>query len=303
MVALGSAGDTHAGRQLTLRDGRRIGYSEFGAGSGAPVFYCHGFPGSRLEAGIAQEALSRGGVRLIAVDRPGYGLSDFQRGRRIGDWPQDVTSVADALGIRRFAIMGVSGGGPYATACAARLPDRVTATGIVCGLARTDLRELRGRMNPLARASFAFAGRCPRTARFSVGLLGMALRSHPRWILALLAPHAHSSDRAVLADPRVQSVLMDSYREAYRAGGRGPAYDLTLYARPWEFSPREIRVPFCVWHGEQDTTVPAEMGRWYEREVTGCRAKYFADEGHFSLPVNRMDEILRALAPAGPGTQ
>ena len=291
------------GRLLTLHGGRRLGYSEFGPSGGAPVFYCHGFPGSRLEARIAEDALSRRGVRLIAIDRPGYGLSDFQPGRRIGDWPQDVTAVADTLGIRRFAVLGVSGGGAYATACAARLADRVTATGIVCGLGRTDLPELRAPMSPFARFSFAFAGRCPRLAQLSYGLLGTVLRKRPRWTLALLALQAPPIDRAVLADSRVQSVLMDSFREAYRAGGRGPAYDLALYALPWDFSPEAIRVPFHVWHGEQDMTVPVAMGRWYEREVPGCRARYFADEGHFSLPVNRMDEMLEVLLPAGSGNQ
>ena len=290
-------------RQLTLRDGRRIGYCEFGRSGGAPVFYCHGFPGSRIEARVAEDALSRRDVRLIAVDRPGYGLSDFQAGRRIGDWPRDVTVIADALGIRRFAVLGVSGGGAYAAACAARIPDRVTATGIACGLGRADLPELRATMNPFARISFAFAARCPRLAQFSYSTLGRVLRKRPHWILALLARQAPAPDRAVLADPRVQSVLMESYREAYRAGGRGPAYDLTLYARPWDFSPGEIHVPFHVWHGEQDTTVPVAMGRWYEREVPGCRARYLADEGHFSLPVNCMDEILRALVAAGSGNQ
>lgn len=158
-------------------------------------------------------------------------------------------------------------------------------------------------MNPFARISFAFAARCPHLAQLSYGALGIVLRERPHWILALLAPQARPPDRAVLADPRVQSVLMESYREAYCAGGRGPAYDLTLYARPWDFSPGEIRVPFQVWHGEQDTTVPVAMGRWYEREVPGCRARYFADEGHFSLPVNRMDEILRVLIAAGSVNQ
>src|SRR5688572_28104051 len=119
---------------LTLSDGRKVGIAEFGAPAGRPVVYCHGFPASRLEARLAHEAAKEVGARLIALDRPGYGLSDFQPGRRIGDWPRDVVEAADALGVQRFAMLGVSGGAPYALACAALLPERITALGVVCGL-------------------------------------------------------------------------------------------------------------------------------------------------------------------------
>lgn len=234
-------------------------------------------------------------VRFIAPDRPGYGLSDFQAERRISEWPRDLLELADALSLGRFAVLGISGGGPYAVACAAAIPERLTAVGIVCGLGRVDIGANVAGMNPFARFSFALARRAPWLSRTFNRALGPVLRGSPRWGLKLLAAELPPPDREVLSDPQVFGRFAASFREAFRQGARGAALDLTLYARPWEAGLASIRVPFHLWHGEQDTTVPVEMGRWLAREVAGCRARFYSDEGHFSLPVRRMDEILAAL--------
>ena len=120
--------------RIRLADGRRLGYAEYGDPEGKPLFYCHGFPASRLEAALLDPSARKAGVRVVAADRPGCGLSDFQPDRRIGDWPGDVVELAGALGIDRFAVVGVSGGGPYALACARKIPQRLTAAAVVCGL-------------------------------------------------------------------------------------------------------------------------------------------------------------------------
>jgi pimeloyl-ACP methyl ester carboxylesterase len=122
---------------ITLGDGRRLGYAEYGDPEGKPLFYCHGYPASRFEAALLDPAARKARVRIVAADRPGCGLSDFQPNRRILGWPNDVVELADALGIDRFAIVGVSGGGPYALACARKIPQRLTAAGVVCGLGPT----------------------------------------------------------------------------------------------------------------------------------------------------------------------
>jgi pimeloyl-ACP methyl ester carboxylesterase len=107
-----------ADRTLRLGDGRRLGYAERGDPGGRPLLYFHGWPGARVEARLADEPAKAAGVRLVALDRPGMGFSDFQRGRTFVDWSADVVEVADALQLDRFAVLGISGGGPYAAACA-----------------------------------------------------------------------------------------------------------------------------------------------------------------------------------------
>src|SRR5271157_2358409 len=118
-------------QEIKLKDGRKLGYTECGNPQGKPVFYFHGTPGSRIECNIFLEAANSIGARIIVADRPGFGLSDFQKGRRILDWPNDVAELADNLGIDRFAILGLSGGGPYAAACAFKIPERLKAVAMV----------------------------------------------------------------------------------------------------------------------------------------------------------------------------
>jgi pimeloyl-ACP methyl ester carboxylesterase len=281
--------------QIALGRGRKVEVAQFGAPEGRPVVYCHGFPASRLDAQLAHDAACEAGVRLIALDRPGYGGSDFQPGRRMRDWPADVAAAADALGIRRFAVLAVSGGAPYGMACAALLPQRVTALGIVCGLGAMSTIADRAQFNVFARGSFRLACTAPRLSSLFTRALAPILRVRPGWTLALLAAQLPPADRAALSDPRVYAILAASLREAFRHGGRGAAHDLVLYANDWDFGFRDIKTPCYLWHGEQDTTVPVSVGKRAASRLTGCRAEFYADEGHFSLPVKRMRSILGAL--------
>lgn len=121
-MSVGSAERMH--RCVLLPDGRRLGYAEYGDSGGSPVFFLHGQPGSRLGRHHDESIATGLGARIVAVDRPGYGLSDYQSGRRLVDWPADVVALAEALNLGRFAVASVSNGGPYALACAALVPER-----------------------------------------------------------------------------------------------------------------------------------------------------------------------------------
>src|SRR4051812_3992649 len=115
-------------------EGGTVSYSGVGAPDGAPIVYCHGAPGSRLDVVWLEDAFADAGVRVVSLDRPGMGGSSLSPGRTIGGWPDQVEAVADHLGIDRFAVMGLSSGGPYVVACAARCPDRVVAAAVVAGV-------------------------------------------------------------------------------------------------------------------------------------------------------------------------
>jgi len=280
---------------LPLPDGRTLGWAEFGDPGGKPVLYCHGFPGSRLEAELTNTAAGRHGLRIVAPDRPGYGLSDFQPGRTLASWPADLAHLADALGIDTFAVLGISGGGPYAAACAHKLPRRLTGVGIVCGLGPTD-RHLLRQMKAPARWGFGIARHAPALARLLFGgPVGRIMGRKPEAVLRLLSVSAPEADRQALCRPGVRNILTASIREAFRQGGAGAACDLCLFARPWGFDPAQAKAPVRLWHGEQDPTVPAAMGRHLAERIPGCHGEFLAGEGHFSLPIRHMDEILSAL--------
>ena len=128
---------------LTLPDGRELAYAEFGKPDGYPVLYCHGIPSSRLEPLLfGDDVLSQFGLRFIAPDRPGMGGSDFQTHRSYSDWPEDVVFLVEALGLDRFSVLGVSGGGGYAAVCAAKIPERLSKVVIVSGGWRIDSKAI-----------------------------------------------------------------------------------------------------------------------------------------------------------------
>jgi len=123
---------------LKLKDGRTLGFAEYGAPDGTPVFHFNGSGGSRLEQPVDETILTELGIRYISTDRPGHGISTPQPDRELLDWPDDISSLADHLGIDRFFVLGWSAGGPHALACAYKLPDRVISGALVCGLAPPD---------------------------------------------------------------------------------------------------------------------------------------------------------------------
>ncbi len=282
---------------MKLRDGRGLGYAEYGEAGGRALLYFHGWPGSRFEAGLLDGLARQVGVRVIAPDRPGYGLSDSKKGRRLMDWPDDVCELADHLGLGRFAVLGISGGGPSALACAAKIPGRISSALLVASVAPADAPGAREGMVALNRWLLSFAQTAPWLAE-RVGAVclaafwGKGQQVIPRQIEARLC----AADRETLAHPEVRQTLIASSTEALRNGIAGAAADGLLLARPWGFKLEEIRVPVRLWHGEKDVVVPAGMGHYLARSIPGCQARFYPEDGHFSLPFGRMTEILGALS-------
>jgi pimeloyl-ACP methyl ester carboxylesterase len=283
-------------RCATLRDGRALSFAEFGDPSGKPVFYFHGFPGSRIEASLAASAAEDTGVRLIAVDRPGYGRSDFKPGRRIIDWADDVAGLADALHIDRFAALGVSGGGPYLCACALRLPRRMSHAGIFCGLGPLDRSGATRGMRPLNRLLLGLAGVLPSSASPMARLIASVVTGWPGFAMAHFARRLPEVDRAFVRDPRSRGVFIENFREALRDGGRGAAWDLRLYTRPWGFRQEDISIPVHFWQGERDTIVPPSLARAQQRALPDCRPRFFPDDAHFSVVFNNTRAMLELLS-------
>jgi len=281
---------------IRLGDGRRLGYAEYGDPEGKPLFYCHGFPASRFEAALLDPVARKTRLRIVAADRPGCGLSDFQPNRRIGDWPHDVVELADSLGIDRFAVVGVSGGAPYALACAWKLAQRLTAVGVVCGLGPVSESWALRDMLWSRRLVFSLAHRAPWLLRLScAGVFEYLLRRRPTAILSMIARTPVLPDRRVLARPEVSRVLLASIQESVREGSRGILYELSLYTREWDFRPEEIVLTVDLWHGGADPVVPVAHARALAQQLPRVRPVILPGEGHFSLPINHMERILLAL--------
>lgn len=282
---------------IRLRDGRELGYAEYGRPDGSPLFYFHGTPGSRLELGLpgVTRAMEERGLRVVAVDRPGMGLSSFKPRRRIRDWPTDIVELAERLSIDRFRVLGASGGSPYALACASQLADRVVAVGVVSGIAPSDVAEVWDAL-PEGRRKLLRLGR-----RFSpllkpvVRRLGEALTEGSEHTLQQMLDGLSAVDRAQLAEPSVREALVASWRAAFQQGPAGPWWDLVLAARRWRFVLAEIRMPVLFWFGGVDQTVPPTEVRYLANAVRRSEARFYPAEGHLSIMARRYREVLDGL--------
>jgi pimeloyl-ACP methyl ester carboxylesterase len=284
---------------IRLRDSRRLAYAEYGAPRGKPVFFFHGIPGSRLYR-PPDEITAKMGVRLICVDRPGYGLSDFQPGRRILDWPNDILELAGALGLERFAVAAHSAGAPYAYACAATFPDRVTVAGILSGAAPADSpRALRG-MRGLNRAGYVFGRWIPWPLwRLAIWAFFHTGRDDPASVFERGKKSRPPSDQNLWYRSEVREVCLASGAEGFRNGTLGHAWETRLLLRPWGFRLEDIQVPVYLWHGTEDHETPISMARESARRLPDCRATICEGEGH-SLLFAHWEEILRQLVGDEP---
>lgn len=283
--------------EIRLRDGRRLAYSEHGSPRGAPIVHCHGVPSSRIEGEFLFDGqmLVELGVRLIVPDRPGIGRSDALAGRRITDWPNDVVELADALGLTTFGVVGESGGSPYALACAAMIPSRVRAVGVIGGVAPFEVPGLTAAMSAPLRLMF-------RLAKYTPPLLDLLFRLNLRMTRSMdqrgaerMISRFPEPDRTLLKRPEVLRGFVSCFQEACLNGTSGAVQDMSLIARPWGFDPAAITIPVWFWHGEHDGNVPAAHARYLSRVIAGSRPTFYPDDAHLSVPLNHAREIFPAL--------
>lgn len=284
-------------QQVSLPDGRKIGYGDYGDPQGEPVFFFHGWPSSRFHGKMLHEGGLERGLRIIAPDRPGIGLSDPLPGRGFAAWPGDVAGLADALGIGTFRLFGVSGGCPYTLATAAALPERVRAAAILCGAPPLGSAEDKAHMH-WAYRSLAGLKRLRRAVMpVFLGVSQWVVRrgSHRApmsWVMKSIPP----SDRTAIAEEGQWEEVTRSYLEAVRSGPSAVLADGELYLEPWDFAPEEIRVPVAFWHGTADNNLPCAVVQRLAGRIPGAEGHWIEGEGHYSLPIRYRDRVLDWLA-------
>ncbi|KAL2820160.1 Alpha/Beta hydrolase protein [Aspergillus cavernicola] len=284
---------------LPLPDGRILGYAESGCPTGFPLLYFHGFPSSRLE-GCAIDAIARRhGLRIIAADRPGYGLSTFQPNRGIMDWPADMQSLVDQLGIPRFAVLGGSGGGPYALACAHSLPhERLSAVGILAGAgpwaAGMQYVSMTRRVISVAatRSPAAFT----RVVDGLVQTSRWAVHTGPvtKWLDTWLEKQ-ESRDESDMPTKQRREMLLTMMFEAFAQGSAATVQEAALLSHDWGFRFEDTAYnKIQIWHGEKDANSPIEMTRYMAGRLPYCSLREFEGEDHYTLG-RHIEEILSEL--------
>ncbi|HZP10406.1 alpha/beta hydrolase [Methyloceanibacter sp.] len=266
---------------LRLPDGRRLSYAEFGRREGLPVLAIHGTPGSRYMFGLADAAARERGLRIIAPDRPGYGHSDYRRNSSLVRSAEDFVALADKLKIERFAVIGVSGGGPHAIATASIIPDRVALLALVSPVGPVAECRKQVRMSRMHRLIFTRMGRSqPACATFFWSLRNVVKWS-PGLAYRVLQKRVAPSDRALLSRAEVKANLQQAIREGLRPGIRGALQDLRLFCSPWGLALSDIEVPSVVWQGSDDTIVPPNASYHLAAQLPYCRLDVIQEAGHY----------------------
>lgn len=284
---------------MRLVDGRTLAWREYGRADGLPCVYTTGTPASGLAGGLHHEAAARAGIRWISVDKPGYGLSDYQRGRTLLDWPGDVGALAGHLGLDRFAVAGESGGGPHALALAYALGERITTAVVLAGMGPGDQPSVRQGMRRQNRFLLGVAQRAPWALLPPAAMIGF-LVSNPRRAERYSRRQAAGSppaDREVLRDAATLALALAATRDAFRAGPRGAAQELAILARPWGFDLADVKVHVDLWHGTEDVNVPVSIARAVVDRLPNCEARIVEGAGHM-VGWTRTDDIMAAVARA-----
>ena len=270
---------------VRVRDGRAVGFAEWGDPNGRPVVVFHGGPGTRRLAVGCEDRADELEVRLVCLERPGFGLSDFAPDRTLIGWADDVADATRALDMGSVVVLGVSAGSPYALACGALLPSLIRQVGVIGGMAPPQFRA----QNPFAELLV----RDRPEAESAVRRYFEAMRADVEGSVVAMADRA-GPDRAVYSRPDVQERFRQTRREAFRSGVDGAVLDLVLLNEPWGFDLADIRVTTRWWHGSMDPVSPLQTVRHATAAVHDLEFHVYENEGH-AIGFTHGADILRAL--------
>jgi pimeloyl-ACP methyl ester carboxylesterase len=286
----GDARPSHRPRQDTaviLADGRRLQVAEWGASDGKPVVFFHGSPGSRLLCPDVV-ATEHAGVRYVAFDRPGYGRSDLSPTRStVADLVPDVEALLDHLEVDTAAMVGWSGGGPVALACAALVPDRVSAVTAVCSFGEPETER---DVPPEVFEIVESVRRDPVAAREAVRSQCRWLRDDPHMLLRL----TERFSPATLKAPGMRDAFVAWMEEAAAITIEGYVDDWIANCRPWGFELTDVDVPAFSWYGEQDVLVGRHHGELLAAQIPNCESFGCPDCRHF-VPIAHWPQILEQV--------
>jgi pimeloyl-ACP methyl ester carboxylesterase len=276
---------------------RNLAYAQTGAPDGAPVFYFHGCPGTRLDfhEQYNQEAVTNSVVRVIGIDRPGFGDSGFYRRRHFADWAADVAIVADALAIDTFAILAYSAGAPYAVACALAYPERISTIGIVSGVGPAETPDFYRGMGTTDAILARLSRWAPVAARLAVAQARRQALNAPEKFSAQFDKELSPADVEVHHDPGLRQAVRNVFVESTKSGPRGVVEDYRVWSKPSGLDYASVSVPVLIWHGDADAVVPMHHAEYVAESIPTAELTVLSGVGHLHI-ADRWRNFLAAVA-------
>lgn len=291
ICSLTMAQNNHNTKYIELNDGRDLCYTVYGDPFGTPFFFFHGFPGSRLDILLFNgDAIAKQkGVKLIAVDRPGYGDSEFQKERTLLDWPKDIAELADTLKIDKFSILGYSGGGPYALACAYQIPERLNKVCVISGMVPKSTTKAKN-------GSSMFIPKMPPYLQ-NIILKGMKkmLVDKPERLIQNMNKSLPEPDKKILENETVKIAFINTWSESLKTDHKGAKHDAKIYKKDWGFDISKIKKEVYFYHGEEDLNILSVSAKHLANELQNCNSEFYSKEGHISLIYKYFDQIMTTL--------
>ncbi|MCB1209406.1 MAG: alpha/beta hydrolase [Verrucomicrobiales bacterium] len=278
---------------ITLTSGLKLGCAEYGLPTGTPAFYFHGWPSARMQAELMHEIAVEKGLRLIAPDRPGIGLSDVHVNRTLLDWPDTMEQLAAHFGFEKYHLFGWSGGGPYVLVTAHRLPHRVLSASIIAGAPPISFfgdRELFWVYRLLIRLRRHF----PTVVSMLLRLGAFAIRHgkpdrYPlRWLVGMMG----EEDKRILSDPHFYDVIRRGILASLQRGPRCTLSDGDIYLAEWGFDPSNVQSRIHFWHGKEDRNISWTYADRLASLMPHATTHWTERDGHYSLPITHLREIV-----------
>lgn len=273
-------------------DGRNLKVIEAGVETGKPIFTLHGTPMSRILYDPHVSDASKRGIRLISYDRPGYGVSSPQPGRKVASAVKDVELIADELGIDRFAVWGISGGGPHAIACAALVGERLVATAALASPApypSPGLDWIAGQGEDNVAEFTASLEGPEKLDAFLKSESDQLLNANTEDMAKVMDSILPPVDKAVLSG-ELGTFMAESTKEGIRLGYEGWKEDDIAFISDWGFDLSKISSPLLLWQGTDDKMVPYSHGKWLSEHIPGVEARLLSGEGHLTLYERKIPE-------------
>lgn len=288
---------------ITLGDGRKLCYAEYGDPEGFPVFLFHGTPGSRmwyLEDSSSAKVL---GLRLIATDRPGYGLSDSKPGRKVLDYADDIHELANQLNISRFSVMGVSGGGVYAAACAYKMPEKIEVAGLVSAINVFKNGKAPQGMCRSNKLFFWLSKKWPWLLRYSYKYQRTMMSNNPDKFMKTMrsnVSHLCKSDQEVILKEGFEDFYLLHMNAAFEISADEVVREAAMLSGDWGFELCEIKAKVEIWHGTEDTLAPIEPIKELAKILPNCNANFLPGKGHFLGADEDEEEVMILRSLVGP---
>ncbi|MFP2997041.1 alpha/beta hydrolase [Spongiivirga sp. MCCC 1A20706] len=286
---------------LILKDERKLGFAEYGKRGGFPIIYCHGSQSSRLEMHYDMSFALKNDLRIIIVDRPGHGISDFNPNGSILEFGNDIKQLVDHLKINRFSVAGMSAGAPFALGIAYLFPESVYKTSVISGFAPFNNESKKHLSNKVLQI-LNLAKSLPFFVKFLLKLQAKKIVHKPKKVLQGFLNIMSEPDQRIPKNESVRQVIESTFKEAFRNGSKGIAYEIcNVLVQDWEFELDEIQAPITFWQGEKDTNVPFRWAELMANSFSNANLRKYPEEGHL-LIFKYAQEIFTELKEVGTHT-